>query len=222
MRSVQNLRGPAGHLEALLNLPTEHYGPLAHDPPASVLLCHPHPLYGGTLHNKVVYHAMKALVALGLPVLRFNFRGAGASDGVHDGGSGEQDDARAGLAWLHAEFGLPILSAGFSFGASMALHAGSADPRVSALISLGTPVRAADRVYSYGFLAGCIKPKLFLSGTEDEFGPVPELEAALARVPDPKRIAWVPGAEHFFSGHLPAMQGILAEWARTLLAERVL
>ena len=208
VRPVENLRGPAGRLEAVLNL---GYAP---DPPAAVLLCHPHPLHGGTLHNKVVYHAMKALTALGLPVLRFNFRGAGASTGAHDHGHGEQDDVRAGLDWLRAEFGLPMLAAGFSFGAHMALRAGCPDPRVRALASLGTPVRAADREYGYNFLRDCAKPKLFLSGDLDPFGPIAALEAALAPLPEPKRIAFVPGAEHFFQGHLPAMQAVLSEWTR--------
>lgn len=208
MRPVETLQGPAGRLEAVLNLGA------GADPPASVLLCHPHPLFGGTLHNKVVYHAMRTLTALGLPVLRFNFRGAGASAGAHDLGRGEQEDVRAGLGWLEAEFGLPILLAGFSFGAHVALRAGCPDPRVRALASLGTPIRAGDRDYSYEFLAGCSKPKLFLSGSEDQFGSVAELEQALARAPEPKRIAWIPGAEHFFLGLLPAMQAVLGDWTR--------
>ncbi len=206
MRPVETLRGPAGRLEAVLN-----FGRIP-DPPAAVLLCHPHPLYGGTLHNKVVYHAMKALTALGLPVLRFNFRGAGASAGTHDNGRGEQDDVRAGLDWLHAEWGLPMLAAGFSFGAHMALRAGCPDPRVRAIASLGTPIRAADRAYSYDFLFSCAKPKLFLSGSLDPFGPETVLREALAHAPEPKCIAFVPEAEHFFQGHLPAMQEVLSAW----------
>ena len=216
MRSVENLRGPAGPLEALLN---HGLRPEAETAPLSVLLCHPHPLFGGTIHNKVVYHTMKSLTGLGLPVLRFNFRGVGLSAGQHDGGHGEQDDARTGLEWLHAEFGLPILSVGFSFGASMALRAGNADSRVAGLVSLGTPVRAADRQYSYKFLLDCTKPRLFLSGTEDEFGPVAEVEAALAPLPEPKQVSWVTGADHFFTGHLPAMQAILSAWVRQRFLE---
>ncbi len=209
VRSVENLRGPAGPLEALVN-----YGlrPDADAAPLSVLLCHPHPLFGGTVHNKVVYHAMKALTGLGLPVLRFNFRGVGSSAGQHDGGHGEQDDARAALDWLHAEFALPVLSVGFSFGASMALRAGNRDSRVAGLVSLGTPVRAADRRYSYKFLLECTKPRLFLSGTADEFGPVEEVEAALATLPEPKQVSWIEGADHFFAGRLPEMQAVLSEW----------
>ncbi len=204
-RTIETLRGPAGRLEAVLN-------PGRAGAAAAVLLCHPHPLFGGTLHNKVVYHAMKSFAALGIPVLRFNFRGAGRSEGEHDLGRGEQDDVRAGFAWLHAEFGLPLVAAGFSFGAHMALRAGCQDTRVRTLVSLGTPVEAGNRAYSYEFLSDCRKPKLFLSGTADPFGPVPAVEAALAGAAPPKQIAWVPGADHFFTGKLPAMQAELRSW----------
>ncbi len=158
---------------------------------------------------------MKCCTGLGLPVLRFNFRGAGRSDGAHDAGRGEQDDARAGINWLAREFGLPVLAAGFSFGAHMALRAGCPDPRVAALVSLGTPIQAADRQYRYRFLADCRKPKLFLSGDADPFGPVPELEAALASVPEPKQVRWIEQADHFFTGKLPQMQAQLELWLRT-------
>lgn len=207
---MEDLRGPAGRLEALLN---PGAGKTA---PASVLLCHPHPLFGGTLHNKVVYHAMKTFTDLGLPVLRFNFRGAGRSEGEHDGGHGEQEDARAGLDWLHAEYGLPVVAAGFSFGAHMALRAGCGDARVCGLVSLGTPVEVIDgafsRRYSYEFLAECARPKLFLSGGADPFGPMERVETALAEAADPKRLVWVLGADHFFTGRLPEMQALLRGW----------
>src|SRR3954467_4890373 len=146
------IEGPAGKLEALLNsgqLNATH----------SALVCHPHPMFGGTMHNKVVYHAMKALNGFGFPVLRFNFRGAGLSQGEHDQGRGEIEDVRAALAWLKGEFGLPIVFAGFSFGAAIGLRAACPDPDVVGVISLGTPVHADDRNYSYSFLAQCTKPK---------------------------------------------------------------
>src|SRR5580698_11574094 len=108
LRTIEGLRGPAGKLEAILNAGAENA-------PYSVLVCHPHPLGGGTMHNKVVYHAMKTFQAFGLPVLRFNFRGTGLSAGDHDNGRGERDDVRAALDWLEREFHLPILFAGFSF-----------------------------------------------------------------------------------------------------------
>ena len=149
------LNGPAGQLEALLN---------AGSPAAThaALVCHPHPVYGGTLHNKVVFHAMKALNNLGLPVLRFNFRGAGLSHGEHDQGAGEIDDVRTALDWLDREFHQPIVFAGFSFGAAIGLRAAAPDPRVPALISLGTPISPVDnRSYDYEFLIGTTKPQAF-------------------------------------------------------------
>src|ERR1700759_74859 len=109
LRTIEDLRGPAGKLESILNAGAENA-------PYAVLVCHPHPLGGGTMHNKVVYHTMKAFQSFGLPVLRFNFRGTELSRGEHDNARGEQDDVRAALDWLDREFGLPILFAGFSFG----------------------------------------------------------------------------------------------------------
>src|SRR5271168_1681753 len=130
------LNGPAGRLEALLN------GGAAEATHAAVV-CHPHPLFGGTLHNKVVFHAMKALNSFGFPALRFNFRGAGLSEGEHDG-QGEVDDVRAALDWLEREFHLPMILAGFSFGAAVGLRAACPDSRVKALIGLGLPVGPID------------------------------------------------------------------------------
>ena len=138
------LDGPAGQLEALLNSG-------AADAKYAAVVCHPHPMYGGTLHNKVVFHAMKAVNNLGMPVLRFNFRGAGLSHGEHDEGAGEIDDVRAALDWLDREFHLPIVFAGFSFGAAVGLRAAVPDARVPLLISLGTPISPVDnRSYDYG------------------------------------------------------------------------
>ena len=138
LRNVEDLRGPAGRLEALLNEGQP-------DAPYAALVCHPHPMYGGTMHNKVVYHAMKTLQEHGLPVLRFNFRGAGLSEGEHDRGHGETEDVRAALAWLGRVYAKPILFAGFSFGASVGLHACCGDARVHGLVGLGflsSPVAA--------------------------------------------------------------------------------
>lgn len=207
VRTIEDLHGPCGRLDALLN-----ESRLGTPPPAVVLLCHPHPLFGGTMHNKVVYHAMKSFTELGLPVLRFNFRGAGRSEGVHDHGIGEQEDARAALDWLHTRYALPVIGAGFSFGANMVLRAGCSDERVAGLVSLGTPVEAASRRYSYEFLAGCTKPKLFLSGSADEFGSVPAVEAILSAVPEPKQLVWITNADHFFVGKLDLMQHALRAW----------
>jgi alpha/beta superfamily hydrolase len=205
IRSIGNLRGPAGQLEALLNggSPGSDY---------AALVCHPHPLYGGTMHNKVAYHAMKALNSFGIPVLRFNFRGAGLSEGEHDHGHGEQEDVRAALAWLDREFNLPVLFAGFSFGASVGLRACCGDERVKGLIALGTPVHAEGRDYRYGFLAGCHAPKLFVSGDRDKYGPVSQVEAVVRSAPPPAELVWIAKADHFFAGKLDEMQSAIRAW----------
>src|SRR5664279_492697 len=205
LRTVDDLRGPAGRLEALLNAGRS-------DAAYSVLICHPHPLGGGTLHNKVVFHAMKAFQSFGLPVLRFNFRGTGLSEGTHDQGRGEQEDVRAALDWLDKEFARPILFAGFSFGAAVGMEACCGDSRVSGLIGLGLPVAAEGRNYEYGFLAACAQPKLFISGTQDPFGPKALVAATVATAALPAEIVWVEGAEHFFVGKLDQVQAAIREW----------
>jgi alpha/beta superfamily hydrolase len=201
------VRGPAGRLEALLN---------TGEPNAShaALVCHPHPLYGGTMHNKVVFAAMKALNGLGFPALRFNFRGAGRSEGKHDRGRGEMEDVKAALDWLDNEFHLPIIFTGFSFGAVTGMRVCCPDQRVKALISLGTPVEAEDRLYSYEFLAQCTKPKLFISGNQDQYGPRPQLEHMFALAAQPKEFVWIEGAEHFFEGKLEQVRATIARWAQ--------
>jgi len=206
------LDGPAGRLEALLNVGdanATHAG----------LVCHPHPLFGGTMHNKVVYHAMKALRSFGFPVLRFNFRGAGNSGGEHHGKE-EVGDVAAALAWLKQEFSLPILFVGFSFGAAMGLKACCPDPDVRALISLGTPVEAEGRLYTYQFLRECRKPKLFLSGDRDRFGPLEELQRVVAGAAETKELVFIPG-DHFFAGHLNEMRMTIESWLDELLNPNV-
>jgi len=207
------LDGPAGRLEALLNAG-------APNATHAALVCHPHPLFGGTLHNKVVFHTMKALNSFGFPTLRFNFRGTGLSQGEHDRGNGEGDDVRTALDWLDAEFHLPLIFAGFSFGAAVGLRAAFADPRVKALVGVGTPVApvAADteepRVYTYDFLRDCAKPKLFVSGARDQFGPRAKLEALLASMPEPKKLVRIEGADHFFEGRLRELREAIEAWVK--------
>jgi alpha/beta superfamily hydrolase len=207
------LSGPTGRLEALLNAGSENATHAA-------LVCHPHPLfYGGTLHNKVVFHAMKALNSFGFPVLRFNFRGTGLSQGEHDQGVGEVDDVHAALDWLDREFDLPIIFAGFSFGAAVGLRAACADPRTKSVIALGLPVAPLDdRSYDFGFLQSCTKPKLFISGDRDQFGPRAELEKLVAILSEPKKLIIVEGADHFFEGRMRELRETIEAWLRELLS----
>ena len=207
------LDGPTGRLEALLNAGAENATHAA-------VVCHPHPLFGGTLHNKVVFHTMKALNSFGIPVLRFNFRGTGLSQGEHDQGNGEVDDVRSALDWLDAEYHLPMLFAGFSFGAAVGLRAVCADSRVRAVIGVGTPVGpvAADsevpRTYSFDFLQDCMKPKLFVSGARDQFAPRAKLEALVASASEPKKLVMIEGADHFFEGRLRELRDAIETWVR--------
>ena len=169
------------------------------------------------MHNKVVYHAMKTLHSFGFPVLRFNFRGAGVSDGEHDQGRGEVDDVRAALDWLHSEFDLPIVFCGFSFGAATGLRAACPDAHVDALISLGTPVAVEGRAYAYDYLRDCRKPKLFVSGSRDQFGPPERLKKVVELASEPKEMVIVEGGDHFFDGHLAGMQSAIQTWIGKIL-----
>ena len=202
------LEGPAGRLEAILNLGS---ATATH----AALVCHPHPMFGGTLHNKVVFHAMKALNNFGFPVLRFNFRGAGLSHGEHDNGHGELDDVRAALAWLDHEFHLPMIFAGFSFGAAVGLQVACADECVKAAIGLGVPVQPFDnRTYDLTSLKSCHKPKLFVSGSRDQFGPRTRLDALVNSLPEPKKLVIIDSADHFFEGRLREMREAVEAWIR--------
>lgn len=215
MRTV-DLCGPAGRLEALLNEGASNAQFVG-------LVCHPHPLGGGTMHNKVVYHAMKVLNApewnLRWPVLRFNFRGTGMSEGAHDG-QAEFTDVVAALNWLRAEYNLPIVLVGFSFGAVMAIAASCASsapadgPRVRALSLLGLPTHGFNRSYEYPLLSTCTLPKLFLSGDQDQFATTEQLQQAFGSAASPKTLVLVPGADHFFTAQLDQMQKALAAWLK--------
>jgi uncharacterized protein len=213
------LEGPAGRLEALLNAGAEN---AAH----AAVVCHPHPLFGGTLHNKVVFHTMKALNSFGFPVLRFNFRGTGLSQGEHDHGKGEVEDVRTALNWLEAEFHLPLIFAGFSFGAAVGLQAACPDARVKALIGVGVPAVpvAADtetpRVYILDFLRECAKAKLFVSGARDPFGPRAKLEELVASAAEPKKLVLIEGADHFFEGRLRELRETIEAWVKEALSHQ--
>jgi hypothetical protein len=201
------ISGPDGLLQALLE-----WDPRA-TPRRVALVCHPHPLYGGTMHNKVVYRAAKAALMSGLPTLRFNFRGVGKSVGTFDGGVGEREDVRAALDYLSTAFpGLPVCLMGFSFGAWVGLAAGAADSRVSTLVGLGMPVGPAN----FNFLREVRKPKLILQGTHDEFGPRAQVAEWFDTLAEPKQIHWVEGADHFFTGKLDEVQEVLREFLSPL------
>ncbi|MGB7643278.1 MAG: alpha/beta fold hydrolase, partial [Terriglobales bacterium] len=211
------LDGPAGRLEALLNAGSP-------DATHAALVCHPHPVYGGTLHNKVVFHAMKALHSFGFPVLRFNFRGTGLSEGIHANGVGEVEDVRTALAWLEHEFPLPVVFTGFSFGAAVGLRAAYNDDRVRALIALGLPVVPVGsesgegrRTYSFEFLRECAKPKLFVSGARDQFAPPGKLEAQVATFAEPKKVVRIEAGDHFFEGRLREMRVAIEEWVKEIV-----
>jgi uncharacterized protein len=202
------LNGPAGRLEALLN---------AGSPTAThaAIVCHPHPVYGGTLHNKVVFHTMKALNSFGFPVLRFNFRGAGLSEGEHANGIGEVEDVRAALDWLEVEFTLPVIFAGFSFGAAVGLRVAYNDERVRALIALGLPAAPVEgRTYDYEFLRTSTKPKLFVSGSRDQFAPPGKLEALVSTFAEPKKLVRIEAGDHFFEGRLKELRVAIEEWIK--------
>jgi uncharacterized protein len=204
------LPGPVGRLEAILWTPRTDT-----PPPVAALVCHPHPLFGGTMHNKVVYQAAKSIEAFNIPVLRFNFRGAGLSVGVHDRAVGEQDDVRAALQFLIAEFsGVPLLIAGFSFGSVVGLRVGCATAEVEELIALGLPVNNAD----VSFLLQCPKPKLFVHGGNDEHGAVEKVKALVPTLPGQNRLVVVEGVDHFFRGKLDEVDVAITTW----LAERLL
>jgi alpha/beta superfamily hydrolase len=198
------LKGHAGRLEAILWTP-----PAGTRAQLAAVLCHPHPLFGGTMHNKVVYQVAKSLDASGMPVLRFNFRGAGLSEGEHDRGRGEQDDVRAALDFLSAEFpSVPLLAAGFSFGCVAGLRAGCEDARVCQLIGLGIPVNSTD----VSFLGRCSKPKLFVHGSDDEYGAIEKVRTLVASLPGKNHLDVVKDADHFFKGKLDQVDRAITSW----------
>ena len=196
---------PHGQLEAILKEPRDASSR------GVALVLHPHPLGGGTMHNKVVFRAAAALNDAGLTTLRINFRGVGQSSGDHDFGKGELDDAKAGLAYLAQNYpGQDITVCGFSFGARMGMEVGSADDRVKFLISIGTPLSK----YDFDFLEDCRKPLLFVHGERDEFGDVDVLRALTERLAKkfPLKLVVITDTGHFFEGHLDELKAAIQEW----------
>ena len=196
-----------GQLEAILKEPG------AQPVTGVALVLHPHPLFGGTMHNKVVFRAASALNDAGLIVLRINFRGVGQSTGEHDEGRGERDDVRAGLDYLAENYpAQKITLCGFSFGARVGLEVGVIDDRVTRLISIGTPV---DK-YDFSFLEGCRKPILFVQGDHDEYGNVDRLSELVERVSShaPAELRVIAGAGHFFDDQLDELKRVITEWCQ--------
>ena len=197
---VLEIPGPVGPLEALLDLPRASSGHASTEPPrAAVVFAHPLPTHGGTMHTKAVYQGAKGLVRIGCAVLRFNFRGVGASAGTFDEGPGEVGDYRAALDFIAAKYpGVPIWAAGFSFGSWIALETGADDPRVTTLIGIAPPVARPN--YSFERTLGSTKPKFFVQGDLDEHCPLKDMWAFYAKLKEPKELVVIDGANHLFEG----------------------
>lgn len=200
-----DLYGSAGRLEAI-------YRELQ-DPAGVAVVCHPHPLGGGTLHNKVVFRAARGLEAANVATLRFNFRGVGASGGKHEEGEGELSDVNTAIAWVKKKHpGKKLFVGGFSFGSWVASRAACELPEVDAVFLIGTPVNK----YDFGYLRHCEKPMLFLHGTQDEHGDVTKLERLAQTVRNAESVI-VTGADHFFTKQLEALEETMRGWAEELL-----
>ena len=213
MPIVTDLRGPAGHLEALIDAPEP--GAVR----AAVVFAHPHPQYGGTMHTKTVYQSAKALARIGCAVLRFNFRGVGASEGAFDSGPGEHADFRAALDYMAGKYpGVPLWAGGFSFGSWVALEVGAVDPRVSLLIGIAPPVATSVSGQNYTFDATLesTKPKFFVQGEADEVCPIEGMWHFYGKLHEPKELAVIDAADHLFDGKTQevgeALEDLLADY----------
>ena len=201
-----NLFVPASHgqLEAILKEPTGEVRGVA-------LVCHPHPLGGGTMHNKVVYRSAAGLVEAGLVTLRFNFRGVGNSSGEHDDGNGEKNDVKDVLNYLTENYpNQPITLAGFSFGSRVGTEVALDDDRIVRLVSIGTPV---DK-YDFSFLKESRKPILFVHGDKDEFGSMESLNSLVTQVAEntETKLVVFENCGHFFDKHLEELKNTIRDW----------
>jgi alpha/beta superfamily hydrolase len=194
MPAVHDLTGPAGHLEALLDLPD------GREPRAAVVFAHPLPTHSGTMHTKAVYQGAKGLVRTGCAVLRFNFRGVGKSQGSFTGGDGERGDFEAALDYMARRFPrLNVWAAGFSFGSWIALETGAADNRVTVLIGIAPPVTREG--YDFSNTRRSTKPKFFVQGEADDICPIQDMWKFYGSLPEPKELVVIDGADHLFDGH---------------------
>ena len=219
----RDIQGPAGRLEALLDEPPAAGGVnedglvergRSDGLRAAVVLAHPHPQYGGTMHTKVVYQAAKALKRIGCAVLRFNFRGTGLSEGVYDEGRGEMDDFRAAIGFMRARYAdAPLWAAGMSFGAWISLAVGAVDPAVTTLIGIAPPLSR----YDFEAVRTSAKPKFFVQGERDELCPLKEMKEFYARAADPKELIVIDAADHLFDGKTievaEAIEDLLGDWS---------
>jgi alpha/beta superfamily hydrolase len=219
---VREISGPAGPLEALLEEPPAVGGVneeglvergLDNGLHAAVVLAHPHPQHGGTMHTKVVYQAAKAFKRIGCAVLRFNFRGTGTSAGAYDEGRGEMDDFRAALSFMRHQYpDAPLWAAGMSFGAWVSLAVGAADPRVTTLVGIAPPLSR----YDFEAVRTSAKPKFFIQGERDELCPLKEMHEFYARAADPKELVVIDAADHLFDGRVldvgDAIEDLLGDW----------
>ena len=214
MATIDDLKGPAGPLEAILDEPS---GPGA--PHAAVVFAHPHPQYGGTMHTKAVYQGAKGLVRIGCAVLRFNFRGVGRSAGTFDQGEGEKEDFRAALDDMARRYaGTRLWAAGFSFGAWVALEVGAEDDRVEALIGIAPPVATSVSGMDYKFpnTLASRKAKFFVQGEADEVCPIQAMWSFYGQLHEPKELVVIDAADHLFEGRAPevgeALEDLLADF----------
>lgn len=197
LRSI-SLSGPAGRLEALLEEPESDRRVLR-----AVVICHPHPLFGGTMHNKVVYRMAKAARGESSAVLRFNYRGVGTSSGTYDGGVGEQDDLGAAMQYMRDRHpGVPLAVGGFSFGARVSLRVSCRDKHLDRVIAVGTPANGGDWTH----LRQCGCPKHFIQSSRDEFGSRDNLQRVYENAEPPKKLYWVEARDHFFADALDALE----------------
>jgi uncharacterized protein len=220
---LREIPGPAGQLEALLDEPPAVGGVneeglvergLAKGLRAGVVLAHPHPQYGGTMHTKVVYQAAKAFKRIGCAVLRFNFRGTGMSTGTYDEGRGEMEDFRAAIAFMRRQYPeAPLWAAGMSFGAWISLTVGASDPHVTTLLGIAPPLSR----YDFEAVRTSEKPKFFIQGERDELCPLKEMQEFYARAADPKELVVIDAADHLFDGKTSevadAIEDLLGDWS---------
>jgi alpha/beta superfamily hydrolase len=207
---LREIAGPAGRLEALLDESVDSAAGVR----AAVVFSHPHPQYGGTMHTKVVYQAAKALSRIGCAVLRFNFRGVGASVGHFDDGVGERNDFHSALDFMHQRRPTsPLWAGGFSFGSWIAMTAGAADARVSTLIGIAPPIGN----YDFESVRRSLKPKFFIQGERDELCPLKQMESFYAQCEEPKELVVIDAANHLFDGKTTevgdALEDLLADWS---------